>query len=198
MTFATLKVDVADYLHRSDLTTKMAGFIALAEAGIFRELHVKDLATSATGTTTGEYAALPTDFGTAQRVTATANGVEYSLDYKAQDYTPTGQTYPSEYALESNQIRIWGASTGQAYKLYYIPNLAALSDTNTTNWLDTNAPDLYLYATALEAAKYIRDQEQIATLAPMVAGLIESIRRASERKGQPATGSLQIKPRRQA
>lgn len=197
MTFATLKVDVADYLHRSDLTTKMPSFIALAEAGIFRELHVKDLATSATGTTTGEYASLPTDFGTVQRVTATANGVEYSLDYKAQDYTPTGQTYPNEYALESNQLRIWGASTGQAYKLYYIPNLAALSDSNTTNWLDTNAPDLYLYATALEAAKYIRDQEQIATLAPMVAGLIESIRRASERKGQPATGSLQIKPRRQ-
>jgi hypothetical protein len=29
MTFATLTVDVADYLHRSDLTPKMAGFIAI-------------------------------------------------------------------------------------------------------------------------------------------------------------------------
>ena len=197
MTFATLKTDVADYLHRSDLTTKMPSFIALAEAAIFRELHVKDLATSVSGTTTGEYATLPTDFGTVLRVTATANSVEYSLDYKAQDYTPTGQTYPNEYALESNQLRIWGASTGQAYKLYYIPNLAALSDSNTTNWLDTNAPDLYLYATALEAAKYIRDQQEVQNLAPMVAALIDSIRRASERKGQPSTGSLQIKPRRQ-
>jgi len=176
----------------------MPGFIALAEFAIFRELHPKDMATSATGTTTGEYATLPTDFGTALRVTITANSVEWSLDYKAQDYTPTGQVYPSEYALESNQLRIWGASTGQAYKLYYIPNLAALSDSNTTNWLSTNAPDLYLYATALEAAKYIRDQQEVANLTPMVAGLIESIRKASERKGQPSTGSLQIKPRRQA
>ena len=121
-----------------------------------------------------------------------------TLDYKAQDYTPTGQVYPEQYALESNQLRIWGAYTGQAYKLYYTPNLAALSDSNTTNWLDTNAPDLYLYATALEAAKYIRDQQEVANLTPMVAALIDSIRRASERKGQPSTGSLQIKPRRQA
>ena len=198
MTYATLKTDVADYMHRTDLTTKMPGFIALAESAIFRELHVKDMAVSVAGTTTGEYATLPADFGTVQRVTAVAGSSEYSLDYRAQDYTPTGQTHPTEYALENNKLRIWGASTGQAYTLYYIPNLAALSASNTTNWLLTNAPDLYLYATALEAAKYIRDQESIAMLAPMVAALVDSVRRASERKGQPATGSMQIKPRRQA
>ena len=196
MTYATLQNDVADYLHRTDLTAKMPGFIALAEFTIFRELHVKDMAVSVAGVTVGEYADLPTDFGSVQRVTVTANSVEYSLDYKAQDYTPTGQTYPNEYALENNKLRIWGTSTGQAYTLYYIPNLAALSDSNTTNWLLTNAPDLYLYATALEAAKYIKDTNEIQLLAPMVAGLVESIRKASDRKGQPATGSMQIKPRR--
>ena len=80
----------------------------------------------------------------------------------------------------------------------YFPGVSALSNSNTTNWLETNAPDLYFYATALEAARDIRDQQEVVNLAPMVAGLIESIRRASERKGQPSTGSLQIKPRRQA
>jgi hypothetical protein len=196
MNYATLQTDAADYLHRTDLTAKMPGFIALAESTIFRELHVKDMAVSVAGTTTGEYATLPADFGTVQRVTAVAGGSEYSLDYKSQDYTPTGQTYPNQYALENNKLRIWGASTGQAYTLYYIPNLAALSNSNSTNWMLDNAPDLYLYATALEAAKYIRDQQEVATLTPIVGVLIDSVRRASERKGQPATGSLQIKPRR--
>lgn len=196
MTYATLKSDVADYLHRSDLSTSMSKFVALAESAMFREFQVKDLATSVTGTTTGEYAALPADFGSVQRVTVVSGSVEYSLDYKSQNYTPTGQSRPTQYSLESNQLRIWGASTGQAYKLYYVPVMIALSDTNTTNWLLTNAPDLYLYATALEAAKYIKDAQEVSLLTPMVSQLIDSIRRQSESKGQPVTGSMQIITRR--
>lgn len=195
MNYGTLQVDVADYLHRSDLTAKMPSFIVLAEAALFREFEPKDLATSVTGTTTGEYATLPTDFSSVQRITATVGDAEYNLDYRSPDYSTT-LTYPNSYALESNQIRIFGASTGQAYKLYYIAALSALSDTNTTNWLLTNSPDLYMYATALEAAKYIRDAQEVSLLAPMVAGLVDAVRRKAERKGQPATGSLQIKPRR--
>ncbi len=196
MTFATLKTDVADYLHRTDLTPKMATFIALAEAALFRELQIKDLSVSVTGTTTGEYATLPADFGTVVRLTATVGDSEYNLDYKAKDYTTT-LTYPNSYSLENNKLRIFGTSTGQAYTLYYIANIAPLSDTNTTNWLLTNAPDLYLYATAMEAAKYIKDVNEIQMLAPMVSSLVESVRRLSERKGQPTSGSMQIKPRLQ-
>lgn len=194
MTFATLKTDVADYLHRTDLTAKMGTFIALAEAALFRELQIKDLAVSVTGTTTGEYATLPADFGTVVRLTATVGDSEYNLDYKAKDYTTT-LSYPNSYSLENNKLRIFGTSTGQAYTLYYIANIAPLSDSNTTNWLLTNARDLYLYATAMEAAKYIKDVNEIQLLAPMVAGLVESVRRLSERKGQPTSGSMQIKPR---
>ena len=196
MTFATLKTDVADYLHRTDLTAKMATFIALAEAAMFRELQIKDLAVSVTGTTTGEYATLPADFGTVVRLTATVGDSEYNLDYKAKDYTTT-LTYPNSYSLENNKLRIFGTSTGQAYTLYYIANIAPLSDSNTTNWLLTNARDLYLYATAMEAAKYIKDVNEIQMLAPMVSSLVESVRRLSERKGQPTSGSMQIKPRLQ-
>jgi hypothetical protein len=194
MSYATLKTDVADYLHRSDLTAKMGSFITLAESSLFRELFVKDTELVVTGVTTGDYAILPSDFGKVSRVTASVGDSEYNLNYKSPDYTTT-LSYPESYALENNKIRIFGTSTGQAYTLYYIPKLVALSDSNT-NWLHDNAYDLYLYATALEAAKYIRDGQEIANLMPMVANLIDSVRRTSERKGQPATGSMQIIPRR--
>ena len=196
MTYATLQADVADYLHRGDLTAKMPTFVTLAEAYLFRELQVKDMALSVPGTTTGEYADLPADFGSVSKITTTVGSAEYTLDYKSLDYSPTGVTYPTSYALENNQIRIFGASTGQAYTLYYIPKLEALSSTNPTNWLHDNAYDLYLYATALEGAKYIRDAGEVQTLMPLVASLIDSVRRLSERKGQPLNASLQIKPRR--
>lgn len=195
MSYATLQVDAADYLHRTDLTAKMPAFVTLAEAFLFRELMVKDTAISVVGSTIGEYGTLPTDFGTVSRITATVGDAEYNLDYKSPDYSTT-LTYPSAYALESNQIRIFGSSTGQAYTLYYIPKLTALSTLNPTNWLHDNAYDLYMYAVALEAAKYIRDAQEVQTLTPMVMSLVDSVRRLSERKGQPANGSMQIKVRR--
>lgn len=195
MTYATLQADVADYLHRADLTTKLAVFVARAEATLFRELQIKDMALSVTGTTTGEYATLPSDFGSVSRLTATVGDAEYNLDYKSPDYSTT-LSYPNAYALENNQIRIFGSSTGQAYTLYYTPKLTALSDTNTTNWLLDNAPDLYLYAVALEGAKYIRDTAQVQALTQLVGSLIDSVRRNSDRKGQPTNASLQIKVRR--
>ena len=53
MTYTTLKTAIAENMHRTDLTTKIPDFIALAEAFLFRELNIRDLETSTTGTTTG-------------------------------------------------------------------------------------------------------------------------------------------------
>ena len=59
-----------------------------------------------------------------------------------------------------------------------------------------NAPDLYLYASALEAAKYVRDEVQAANLGGLVPTLLEAVKRYAQRKGTPSVGSLQIKVRR--
>jgi hypothetical protein len=195
MTYATLQADIADYLHRTDLTALLPSFISRAEAFLFRELQVKDMGVSVAGTTTGEYANLPADFATVSRITIAIGGVEYALDYKSNEAN-TPVTYPVSYALENNKLRIFGASTGQSYTLYYIPKIQPLSASNTTNWLLDNAEDLYLYASALEGAKYIRDEAQTAQLTGYVQPLLDSVRRLSERKGQPANGSMQIKVRR--
>lgn len=195
MNYASLQTNAADYLHRSDLTSRMPTFVERAESYLFRELQVKDMAISVEGTTTGEYADLPADFGAVSKVTITYGSIEYTLDYKSQ--SAVGSTsVPDSFAIEDNRIRIFGAGTGQAYKLYYIPKIHALSDTNTTNWLLENASDLYLFATALEGARHIRDANEIATLTGYIQPLIDSVRRLSERKGQPANGSMQIKVRR--
>jgi hypothetical protein len=103
-------------------------------------------------------------------------------------------TNQNQYSFEAGGIRLFGSGNGTAYNLYYTPVIEPLSDDNTTNWLLDNAPDLYLYASALEAAIYIRDTELMQVLSSMTGGLIESVRRLSERKFIPS-GSLQIKAR---
>ncbi len=195
MNYSELQTKVAAYLHRSDLSALVPDFIALAEAYLFRELQVKELQISTTGTTTGEYADLPSDFGTLSRITVTVSDREYSLDYKAQAESAS-KSVPDSFALENNKLRIWGAGTGQAYKLYYIPDVQPLSVSVTTNWLLTNAADLYLYASALEGAKHVRNEGEIAKLSGQIPTLLDSVKRFADRRAQPTTGSMQMKPRR--
>jgi hypothetical protein len=190
-TYATLQADVADYLHRTDLTAKIPGFIARAEATMFRELNIKDIQTVVDDVTDEDYITLPADFGSIVRLTTTKAGVERTVDFVSPTERYTNQ---NQYSFEAGGIRLFGSGNGTAYNLYYTPVIEPLSDDNTTNWLLDNAPDLYLYASALEAAIYIRDTELMQVLSSMTGGLIESVRRLSERKFIPS-GSLQIKAR---
>jgi len=194
MTYSELQTNVIGYLHRSDLAAKLPSFIALAESFLFRELQIKELQLSVTGTTTGEYADLPSDFGTLSRLTTTIGAREYSLDYKAQPES-AHRTHPDSFALENDKLRIWGAGTGQAYKLYYIPNVQPLSTSVPTNWLLENAYDLYFYVTALEAARHVRNDAQVASIQPLIPTLLDSARNFATRRAQPVTGSMQIKAR---
>lgn len=195
MTYATLKTDVAAQLNRTDLTAKIPGFISRAEAMLFRELQVRELQVSVTGTTTDDYSALPADFGTLSRLTMTVNGTTRTLDYIAQPYNTGTLTNPTSYALEKDQLRIWGAGTGAAYTLYYIPKLAALSDSNTTNWLLDNGSDVYLYAATMEGARYLRNKGLADECSAMVLTGLDSLQRFAQRRGLPMTGSMQIKAR---
>lgn len=197
MSYATLQADVATYLHRSDLTAVMPSLVALAEASLFRELQIKGEEVSVDGVTVGGYALLPADFGAVSKLAITYGGVTRLLDYSNVPEASTSiDLAPNKFRLENGKLRIYGTSDGQAYTLYYLPTIAPLSDSNTTNWLLDNAADLYFYATALEGAKHIRDDGETQKLAAMVPPLLDSVRRLAERKGQPTSGGLQIKPRR--
>jgi hypothetical protein len=197
MTYSELQTNVANYLHRADIAAKVPSFISLAESFLFRELQVKELQISVTGTTVGGYGTLPSDFGTLSRITVAYNGLTRALDYITRPEMATGvYLYPNSFSLENNKIRIWGATDGQAYTLYYIPDIQPLSDTVPTNWLLDNAADLYLYASALEGAKHVRNQLEIDKLTPQVTSLLDSVKRFADRRAQPVVGSMQMKPRR--
>jgi len=195
MNYSELKANVATYLHRNDLTAVIPTFIQLAEGYLFREISPPETEIVATGVTVSGYAVLPSDFGTLQRLTVTSGGVTRALEYIALANVGADVETPGYYSFEAGKLRIYGTSNGQAYTLHYLPGMGALSDTNTSNWLLANAPDLYLYASCLEGAKYIRDDVEGVKLQTLVTASIDSVRRVAERKGLPASGPLQIKVR---
>lgn len=196
MNYTGLQAAIATYMHRTDLGSFIPTAIQLAEGGLFRELSPPETETIVTGVTVGGYAVLPSDFGSVRKLTVTANGKTHKVEY----YSPPDVGNESDavlgyFTFEAGKLRIYGTSDGQAYTLHYLPGMGALSDTNTSNWLLANAPDLYLYASCLECAKYIRDDQEGIKLQTLVTAMTDSVRRMAERKGVPANGSLQIKVR---
>lgn len=196
MNYSELQTEIAAYLHRGDLSAKIPTFIGMAEAYLFRELNVKELQTTATLTTTGEYASLPADFSSLVKLEGVSGDITYTLDYQSEPESTSGVVTPAKFAFENGQIRVFGAGTGTSLTLYYVPKISALSVSNTTNWLLDNAQDVYLFASCLEGAKYIRAADLVSTLTPMVNDKVEALKRYIDRKGQPVTSGLQIKVRR--
>jgi hypothetical protein len=121
MTYTTLQSDVADYLHRTDLTAKIPGFISRAESALFRELNIKDVQAMVDDVTDEDFITLPADFGSIARLTTTVAGSERTVDY----VTPTDQG-STRYSFEAGGIRLQNAGNGTAYKLYYTPVIAPL------------------------------------------------------------------------
>lgn len=63
-------------------------------------------------------------------------------------------------------------------EMVYRQNIPALAS-NTTNWLLTAAPDLYLYGTLLETAPYLKEDERIQTWALGLKTALDSLNTAN-------------------
>jgi hypothetical protein len=78
-------------------------------------------------------------------------------------------------------------TTYQAEIVYY-GKIPALSDSNTSNWLLSLSPDIYLYGSLLQATPYLRDDERLPVIASLYQRMIEDMNISNERtSGQTST-----------
>lgn len=194
-TYSDLQNAIADYLNRADLTSVIPTFISLAEAKLNRELRTRDMLIRSSATTANEYVAVPTDFLE-----------NYSLEL---DMANLGPQPPLNYigpleakVLKANEIignvryytiidgafELIPAPQGNtAVILTYYQKIPTLSNTQTTNWLLTKSPDLYLYSSLLEAMPYLKDEQRIAVWSAARGQVMEAINQESERAMRPTT-----------
>ena len=153
-TFGQLKTAVANWLNRADLTAQVETFVALAEDNIRQDVRVRAMEQETTGT--GGTVRAPDGLMEARMVL---------LDDTVQDYVT-----PNEWAAEdnTNQYTILDGrfrfQKSGAYVIRYWEELDPLSADGDTNWLLTNAPDVYLWASVEQGAIFVRD-EQVAAIA---------------------------------
>lgn len=194
--YTDLKSAVASFLHRSDLTTIIPDFITLVEASLNRELRTLSMETRATTSTSERYITLPSDFQELRnvKVQSTCYIQLDNLSPESLDtyYNSAVSGIPTAYAIVANLIYIAPQPNGTyTYEINYyakIPDLA----TNSTNWLLTAHPDVYLYGALLQAAPYLHDDERIRTWGAMYKAALDSILLA-DRRTRWSGNAMQIK-----
>lgn len=163
--YTSLKASIAERLHRSDLTSLIPEFIADAEARIYNDLRIQAMEESYSQAIASGVAALPTGFMEWKFLYVGASSAK-KLTRKDAEWiytnypTRSAEGTPVFFAREGSNL-IFGPypTDGLTVKGVYYKRPAALSDSNTTNWLIENAPDLLRYAALTEAAVHMRDAE---------------------------------------
>lgn len=194
-TYSELKTAVADWLNRADLTAVIPDFITLAEAQLNRQLRTHDMIGRATATVEEDYFSVPSDW--LETLTLVNNAtktfpMEY-VDYQhlngLKALSLTGDS--RFYTMVDGKFLIYPAASADApvnLELTYFKKISSLSDSNTSNWLLTKSPDLYLYMTLLQAEPYLKNDDRLGMWAAATAKIMEDMRLEGERSKRPTGG----------
>lgn len=168
---ATLKTAIADYLARDDLTSFLENFIQNAENKLYRSIHLNNEVTtvsSGISASTG-FAGLPTGTKKVKHLYYDGSPVRHleqvSIDqlYKRYPDRSEDSGYPEVFAFlggSTPQIAL-GPQTfsGTVSGRVYVKQDSIL-DTDPS-WYVTNAPDVLLYGSLLEAEPFIQNDARL-------------------------------------
>ena len=158
-TYDGLKLSVADWLNREDLTSVIPDFIELAENRIFHELRAPinektaDLTLGADG-----YASVPSDYLEVKDLFWNYNPLSRVSLTQLHSYIDRSGVAPEVFAREQSKFLVYPNPTqvaGDTLRIIYYFTPDNLSATSSTNSIFQTAPELYLYGTLVEAANYL-------------------------------------------
>lgn len=173
-TYSDLLASVASWLNRDDLTAVIPDFVTLFERFANREIRTgaMEAETTLTAGASSPLIDLPADLAEIRWIVPTASPDATLKPISPQQgdtlySTPIGAPYA--YAVVGSQIKVYPTpASGTTFTLHYYQEIPALSDANTTNWLLTDHPDIYLYGTLLQSAPYLMDDGRIQVWGKML------------------------------
>lgn len=189
-THAELKLAIANWLGRDELTNRIPEFIALCEDRIAQDLRVQAMETAADLTISSQRVSVPTGFVEARRLylnTSADKKIEYftpSVFWERQAVNESGQ--PDIYTIEGQEF-VFAPVPDVAYtgKLLYWKRFTALSANGDTNWIIANARGLYLYGALLEAYTFLEDDAGQLKYAAMFDQLMDRVNEADKKARVP-------------
>jgi hypothetical protein len=167
--YSELQTAVANWLDRDDLAARIPEFIVLCEARFNRSLRIRAMETldisvdTVGGTST---VALPTGYVQMRDISLITSPIT-QLQYVTPEImnrlnagSLTGK--PETYTIIANSI-LFGPTPDSAYdiSMLYYKTFDPLTALAPTNWVITNAPDVYLYGALLEAEPFLMNDQRV-------------------------------------
>ncbi len=166
-TYDDLKTSLKNWADRDDLNTFLPDFIALCEARFNRELRLRSMEQKEYANTVGGQAnyALPTNFLQMREFRLNTNPT-VSLRYVSPEIYEAwnlGSGEPTFYTIIANEIRLGPVPAGvYEMEMLFWRKFPNLSSTVATNWMLSNAPDVYLYGSLMEMEPFIQNDARTA------------------------------------
>jgi hypothetical protein len=179
--FSELKAQIVDWAAgAANIETKAADFIALFETRFNRDMTLAQMQKSASitpGTTLGDFD-IPTDLASIISVSVSVGGESYPLVPITQAYAaavrPATGVSPMYFYIAGTKGYVVPIGPGGVTVNYYA-KLTPLSVSNPTNWLLTEAPDVYLYGSLLQTIPYTQDEGLAAVWGAAYQAALESL-----------------------
>lgn len=192
--YGELKTEVSAFIDRASdasFVARLPSLVALAEASIRRDVRAIDMLSTTSSTMASGVIAQPARCIEVRTLSVGDCGVIDYMDpfnyYARQDWG-----YPSGYTINGSSILVAGGGN-EEYTLNYWQSYAAFTSDANTNWLLTNAPDIYLYGTLIHAAAYMKDVDAATSYQAVFKEAVSAVN--SQAKAQLTAGPMRERPR---
>lgn len=148
--YLSLRLAVSEYVGDMNITDNFDRFTGLAENWLNRNLRHRKMLKTATVSMSSGTGTLPTDF---IEMLTVVSGTTPLRATTVEDVNALS-SHNGRYAINGTSLLIAGATGDQS--ITYYSKLTALTNPTDTNWLLADSPELYLYAVATEAARFLR------------------------------------------
>ena len=190
-TYTELQASIADWLDRTDLTSVIPDFIALFEANANTEAAIRTLfnrtSTSIPTVANQNYISTPTDFLAPESYIYTSSGNKqvvspYGTSAALYAAFPSTTGGPPKGLISLNGKLELAPVPDSAYTgtLYYYSKIPALAS-NSTNWLLTNYPQVYLFGSLLAAEAYLQNDPRLPVWGSMYDNAIQKLQGSTDR-----------------
>lgn len=193
-TYSELKSAVANWANRTDLTSRIPEFIALAETDM--QVRCKNVEFESTGniTITDGAGSVPSGFVGMRSVYWDGDDdqeLKYITpsQYAAWSYM---EGVPRYYTLTGSSIKVLPASSGTVVATYNA-RFTPLSDSAPTNALLTNYHDAYLHGSLMQLSVYIKDTQGIETHSGLFEAAIGRVK--TDNNQRKFAGPLEVRAR---
>jgi len=195
--YATLQTAIGDYLARDDLSGWIPNFIQNCENKLYRTYNLRNEETALSVSISSGVAAVPSSFKALKFAYYDETPVNLlrwvSIDECYNDYPDrTGSGKPLVISREGSNFVFGPKSQDGTLKGIYYAKKDPLRTTDPS-WYATNAPEVLLYGSLLEAAPFLINDERIAVWRSFYEEATLSLR-VENNNAEVSQGSIRVRP----